>query len=350
MGTYVNQISISGTALPDVLPESPGTNFDGNVDPSAPWTIVENKFTSAAEITTDLLALVTGTGGYMDELADSIEAYPTADINDIIYTEILPDDIEAAFSWYETAFNNDFYDAIKAKLTTDLVNGSSGIGGTVEQDIYDRAVARKELEEVRIYDELEERLSSTGFDLPTGAMTSALQEHGNAVAMRTQDINLKIIEEQADLAQKNSQFVITASTNLDNILRDFIGKLNQRSLDYKKALADHIIKAYDLYLKDAGNVLLAQTSKADNSVKGYAAEYGLKVEVAKALVAAGMQGIASALGATNASAGLNYSGSDSRGETWNHGESKSHQTSVSLSGQVSASVSNTLQESHEFKS
>ena len=47
--------------------------------------------------------------------------------------------------------------------------------------------------------------------------------------------------------------------------------------------------------------------------------------------------------------GLSYNGSESKGETWNHGESKSHQTSVSLSGNVTTSVTNTLQEQHEYK-
>lgn len=349
MGTFVDKLAVGTIEMPAVVPEAPGTNFEGNINPSSPWTIVSNRFTESSDIATEFLDLVTGPAGYLSDLAAVVDEFPKAEITDITYSEILPANIEDALVWYEAAFNDTLYNTILAKLTNDLVNGSTGVGGTIVQDIYDNALARQLIEEDKLQAEIEERLSSTGFDLPTGALASALQEHSNARAMRTLDMNQKISIDEANLAQQNSQFAITAATNLDTMMRNFVNSVNSRSLDYKKAVAAHIIASYELYLKDAGNVLLAKTSASDMSVKGYQAEYALRSEVAKALVAAAMQAFASSFGAVSANAGIQYSGSESVSESFAHNESKSHTTGVSLSGTVSAGVSNTLNESHDYK-
>jgi len=181
--------------------------------------------------------------GTFDIESPSILPVPAIDMSGLM-TADMPEDLTAAILWFEESYDNSIYTPLFNRLITDLQSGASGIGGTVEQEIYDRAQARQNIEEDKQQAEIEEYFSSTGFDLPTGAMAARLQEHANGRAMRSLDLNGKIIIEQADLAQKNSQFVIEAARNLEAVLRDYATKKNDRALDYSKAVAANAIAIY----------------------------------------------------------------------------------------------------------
>jgi len=494
MGTFVSTVDASGVETP-ILPDkiqSAGT-WDSSFAIDAPVTIdlVTQKFNSTMEKAEEMLTLLVGGGvneGYLKTLESIIEAFPTTQIDAINYTpttigsdvsvvvasppemsgEIdldfgsfetpapsllalpevdlsglsgatVPADITAAISWFESSYNTDLFTALFARLMTDLVSGATGIGGTVEQDIYDRAQARQELEEDKIQTEIEEYFASTGFDLPTGALAARLQEHANGRAMRSLDLNQKIFIEQAELAQKNNQFVIEQAKNLEALLRDYEGKKNGMSLDYSKAVAanavaryaeqirayvatleadkilvqlqidilkatiesnrgliesysagakvfevtvdakakgnkaitdvysaeiagydsetkaisenqKNIIQAYTLKIQNAKNDMDAAIAAAEASIKGYTSEYGLRAEVAKAMANIANQAFASAYGAVNTSAGISYSGSESKGESWSHGESRSdsYSHSESVGSTISVQLENSLSESHKF--
>ena len=181
--------------------------------------------------------------GIFDTPMPTILPIPIIDMSEL-FNATMPDDITAAISWFEEAYDNSLYTPLFNRLIADLQFGASGIGGTIEQEIYDRAQARQNIEENKQQTEIEEYFSSTGFDLPTGAMAARLQEHANGRAMRSLDLNGKIMIEQADLAQKNNQFVIEAARSLESVLRDYSSKKNDRSLDYAKAVAANAIAIY----------------------------------------------------------------------------------------------------------
>lgn len=490
MGEYVDKNTL-GIVVPDVTaPENiegqgswEPTGFDAN--PSSPWLLVNARFeTTTAEAEKWSLLLQ----GYLTELNDIISEFPTEVVNYIpvtigndvavsidpppelstqidtnfpdfeptpysldpiptIDTSSLlpqdpPDDITTAITWFETNYDDTLYQALYAKLIFDLNSGAGGLGGVIEQEIYDRAIARQNVDNDAKYREIEEYAASRGFELPTGAMMGRLQEQANVIATNNLDINGKILIEQAELAQKNQQFVISALTSLEELLRNFSDKHNDRTLDYAKAVAANaitiysermkayliaaevnkmyievqievlkgiiesnnalvaqfvaeakafgieigaisdknkaitdvydaemsgydtetkaistnqtmIIASYELKIKNSEADLQAKIAELDASVRGYTAEYSLRERVAEGQANIAMQAMSSAYGAVNASAGLNYNGSESQSESWSHGETRSdnysHSESITKTASIGQTITNALGETHAFE-
>ena len=171
----------------------------------------------------------------------SLTALPTIDLSSLQPAEV-PEAISAAISWLESSHDTTLFAELLTRIRADLVSGATGLDATVEQGIYDREKARQEIEEDSIQQEIEDY--NTGFDLPTLAKAARLAEHANSRAMRLLDINGRISQSQAELAQKNSQFIINAAKELESVLRDFTNKRNDRSLDYAKAVAANAIAIY----------------------------------------------------------------------------------------------------------
>jgi hypothetical protein len=289
MGDFVNKNTLDIT-VPDITApnkiEGLG-DWTSLVNPSSPWLLINERFdttTAEAEKWATLLE------DYLTELNDIISAFPVGTVdytpitigNDVavsigappelstaidttfpdfeptpyslstiptvdtssLLPQDLPDDITAAINWVEDNYDDTLFQILYAQLISDLSSGAGGLGGTIEQEIYDRAVARQNVDNDARYVEIEEYAASRGFELPTGAMMGRLQEQTNSIAANNLDINGKILIEQADLAQKNQQFVIRALNNLEGLLRDFSNRSNDRSLDYAKAVAANAIAIY----------------------------------------------------------------------------------------------------------
>lgn len=180
--------------------------------------------------------------------APVLETLPSIDLSKINPAD-LPDEITAAINWTELAFVDDVYSDLLTRVLTDLQTGATGLDPTVEQEIFDRAIARQSIESDKKQQEIEEYFASRGFDLPPGAMAGRLQEQTNEVLRNTNDLNGKILIEQAELAQKNSQFIIGLAKDMESLLRDSTNKRNDRNLDYAKAVAANTIAIYSETIK-----------------------------------------------------------------------------------------------------
>lgn len=173
----------------------------------------------------------------------SLSTLPTVDLSSLAPADV-PDAISAIISWVEAAHDTTLFTDLLTRLRTDLVSGATGLDSSVEQEIFDRALARLDIEEDKAQSEIENYFSTRGFDLPPLAMAARLAEHSNNRALRVADLNGKIMIEQAELAQKNGQFIIAAAKDLEAVLRDFTSKQNDRTLDYQKAVAANAIAIY----------------------------------------------------------------------------------------------------------
>jgi len=173
----------------------------------------------------------------------SLQTLPTVDLSSLNPADI-PAEISAAISWVESEHVLSLYTPLFNRLIADLQSGATGLDSTVEQEIYDRALARQVIEDDKAQQQVEDYFTTRGFPLPTGAMAGRLQEQTNEQARRTLEINGKIMIEQAQLAQNNSQFAIQMANNLEAVLRDFTSRKNDRSLDYSKAVAANAISVY----------------------------------------------------------------------------------------------------------
>lgn len=183
-----------------------------------------------------------------DAPSPSVLAIPTVDLSSLGEV-VAPDEITAAISWLETAHDTTLFTEVMTRLMADLQSGATGLDATVEAEIFSRALARQAVENDKTYTEIENYFASRGFDLPMGAMAGRLAEAAADIARTNADLNGKIMIEQAELAQKNSQFIIKASADFEAVLRDFTSKKNDRSLDYAKAVVANAISIYTENIK-----------------------------------------------------------------------------------------------------
>jgi len=178
-----------------------------------------------------------------DKTSPALTALPSVDLSALTPAE-MPETITVAISWLETAHDTTLFDELMTRLIADLQTGATGLSAAVEQEIWDRALARQTIDNDRRYEEVDNLYSGQRWDLPSGAYVAALKEVSDDIARINLDLNGKIMIEQAELAQKNSQFIIGAAKDLETVLRDFTSKKNDRSLDYAKAVAANAIAIY----------------------------------------------------------------------------------------------------------
>jgi len=190
--------------------------------------------------------------------APTLITIPTIDLSDLEPSN-LPTEITDILSWANSNYDETLFTALLTRLITDLTSGATGLDPTVEQEIFDRALSRQTIEFDKTQQEIEQYFATRGFDLPTGAMAGRLQEQASEQARNVLDLNGKIMIEQAELAQKNSQFALGLAKDLEAVLRDWHNKTNDRSLDYAKALAANAIAIYAENIK--GYIAKAEADK-----------------------------------------------------------------------------------------
>lgn len=178
-----------------------------------------------------------------DTAPPSMLTIPTIDLSDLAPAD-LPDEVAAAVNWVDSVHDTTLYAQVLARIVADLQSGARGVDPTVEQEIYDRAAARQDLIDEKAEVETLQFFAARGWEIPPLAMSAKLQEVSNESARNRTELNGKILIEQADLAQKNSQFIIGAAKDLESVLREFTAKTADRSLDYAKAVAANAIALY----------------------------------------------------------------------------------------------------------
>jgi hypothetical protein len=178
--------------------------------------------------------------------------------------ELLPEgfafDDGLSFNWQESPYNSEVWDTLLDKVVDGIRNGGTGLGADVEAELWDRAQRRQEAENAKLYNEIEEYYASRGWQIPPGAMAGRLAEAAQEIAKNNTDLNGKIAIEQAELAQKNTQFLIEKGINLETILREFFTASANRAFDAAKMVVSSAIDIYNA--KVAGYNLKIERYKA----------------------------------------------------------------------------------------
>lgn len=169
---------------------------------------------------------------------------PTFDSTFIEYDIPVP----ASFNWSESPYNSEIWATLLDKTLEGIINGGTGLDPDVEQAIFDRAKHRQLYENDKAYREVELFFSSRGFQLPPGAMAAKLQEVSQAILRENTDLNEKVMIEQAELAQKNTHFMLEMGRQAESILRDFHKSQEDRSLNTAKTLVDSSVAIVNAYV------------------------------------------------------------------------------------------------------
>ena len=260
---------------------------------NAPWDIVNTRFEDTlarADEMLDLLVGTDGSGGYLGAMNSAIAARPSISVDvpsvntdislvssvggppvfddrelgefpsDTYAAPILaavptvdasglvgavePDDIDATLTWSDSAYASDVYADLLARILTDLQSGATGLDPVVEQAIYDRARTRQQADRLAEYNRINNTAAELQFQYPSGVLLAGLADYSIGAVRQDADIENQIITTQADLAQKNSQFIIQQAVTLEQILRQMWSDSNNRGLDQKKAAVDALLRGY----------------------------------------------------------------------------------------------------------
>jgi len=155
-----------------------------------------------------------------------------------------PTAIDATLMWSESAYSSDIYADLLARIVNDLQAGATGLDANVEQAIYDRARLRQQADRLAEYNRINNAAEELHFQMPSGVLLSGLVDYSIGAARQDADIENQIIVTQADLAQKNSQFIIQQAITLEQTLRQVWSDSNNRTLDHKKTAVELLIREY----------------------------------------------------------------------------------------------------------
>jgi hypothetical protein len=187
--------------------------------------------------------------GILSDFPDDVYPVPTMEVLPAIDTSDLgaipePAEADATFVWAATTPSTVIYDAILARMLTDLQAGATGLDPIVEQAIFDRARARQQVARDAAYQKLNNDISGRGFTLPPGALLSALTDFDAEGVRQDAEINNNIIVTQGDLAQKNSQFMMQQATALEQIIRQSTNESDKNALEAAKSKATLLVQDY----------------------------------------------------------------------------------------------------------
>lgn len=269
------------------------------------------------------------------------------------------------------------------KLKSMLKDGATGLPADVEQAIWDRALARREIQNLKMYQEAEEYFAARGYELPPGALAARLQEITIEIERENLQTNNDIMINQAQLEQSNLQWAVKEGAA---VIIAMMEKDIQMVIDYNKGVISAFmadverfkaeIEAQVVPIKAMAEIYTAESqgfaahcaglgeqARAEATVAGIDVEIAkakadiaiknseinldnarrvveLQVEALKAAAQVSGQVAASALAAINASASYGFSGgantsrqdSTSRSEQQSWSQSWSEQQSQILAG------------------
>jgi hypothetical protein len=150
-----------------------------------------------------------------------------------------------SFSFTEAAYNSDIRIPLFNKILDDIANGGTGLDVTVEADIYDRFLARQQAENDRLYQEIQNQFSATGFELPPGSYAARMMQVSNEISLKNDQASREITINQAELAQKNTHFTLEQARLLEQLLVEFYTNQQNRALQASLATAENAVNVYN---------------------------------------------------------------------------------------------------------
>ena len=145
--------------------------------------------------------------------------------------------------------------AIENQLATYMAGGT-GLKPAVENAIYERSRSKADAEARRVRESALKDMAERGFTLPTGALTSAIQQARQAGADTNAAASREIVVMQAEMEQKNLQFAVTTSTALRSTLLNAslsymqnLVSINGQAIDYAKSVVGMVVETYNIAQK-----------------------------------------------------------------------------------------------------
>lgn len=252
---------------------------------------------------------------YLGTLTDLVQTF-TPDFIDLEF------DMEAInINDYTPDKPTDFPATVEDKIATDLAAGGSGLGADIEDAIYDRDEARRALVNEARYDEILNRHSSRGWNVPPGSMSASLQEEMIEQTRASAEFSRDVMIKEAELAQANDHFITTSA--LEYFARQVA--LYEADVRLMAVKMDGAIKSYDVQMQHETNRITVQLKEAEVNLQTILEAYRVQIEAIRAGGNIYAQLAASAMSSVSAAAQMSFRG----GYDKNYNESVSRSYSES---------------------
>ncbi len=172
----------------------------------------------------------------------TLRSVPTSDLS--YDTPIKPDDVNPTLNYVPGVYNSSFYTTLYNRMYEILQNGSSGLNSDVEAAILTRRREQQRLSNAKKYDDDIRAAGATGFNFPAGMIASIVTDSSTEILRQDTDFNNAILIQAYESEQKAYFFALEKSLNLEQILRDFYSKTEDRSFAQQQAISQFVISVY----------------------------------------------------------------------------------------------------------
>jgi hypothetical protein len=174
---------------------------------------------------------------------------PTApDIATVSFEGVRPTDtIEppgSLFVYSSPAYTSNLRTAIQVKILEDLEAGGTGLGATVEDQIWTNARNRLEYERSNKVQEVEDFFAARGWTMPGGQLAAQINRINTEFSYRLADLNRDIAIKQAELAKEHSQFLLQQAVQFETLEVEIFNSVSNRSFEAAKYVAEYGIALY----------------------------------------------------------------------------------------------------------
>jgi len=271
----------SYTVDPDLaaaLPTAPADS-DYPADPSDPPTLVDHAFPDKPTFnypTVPTLADVTIPDFVAAEISPLSAVVPAFAVD-------VPS-LEATVSGGQYV-QSSLFEALRARLLDNIVNGGTGLSAAVEDAIWNRELEREEQALSDAVDKAAATWAKMGFALPDGMLGASIASLHNDYQNRKIDRAREIAVKQAELEQANLKISMELSVGVENILMQAFNDYARRAFESSKSTADIMIALYKSRLEQY-NMMLEKFKTEVLSYKTLIEAELARVETFKTQVAA----------------------------------------------------------------
>lgn len=189
-------------------------------------------------------------------------------------------DNPSPFVWGDPAYLADdsgqIWSALLAKVLNDITNGGTGLSAAVEAELYQRHLDRTADENAKLLDSANNYWAARGWTIPPGMLAGQIAEAMQQISRNNLNASRDITISQAELAQKNTQFVMEQGAKLEGMMRDFFTQNTNRVFEAAKFSAQNAVEIF--------NAMVALHNSKVEAYRTEAAIYESKIKGALAAV------------------------------------------------------------------
>jgi hypothetical protein len=156
---------------------------------------------------------------------------------------------EDGFGYNQTRYVRDGLTTFRARLVDFIDNGGTGIAAAVEQAIYARDKARREIDHEKAFEDVQNFFESRGNTMPSGNHRAAVDRMVIEQQRVYQEISRDVMIKAAELEQENMRIAQDTLVRVDTILVGLHGSEEDRELEAEKTRINAAIAIYEAYVR-----------------------------------------------------------------------------------------------------